>query len=326
MTYYKCKNCNYKTSIFSDIKKHINLKKLCITELNIGFEYSKDQIVILSLIPYNKNNKQDIDEDKVKDVKNIYENRNELINILSESNKDKKKICKFCHQHFLKLQDLRTHLLLECFSKEINKNKDINISNNKDINISNKDINITNNIINNNNVTNNIIQNITANITVQFESLVPFEQNWDLSKISDLEKKFEILCSDIMYTSLLNKILENNVNLNVVIDKNKNIGFIYQNKDNKYIKMNIEDITENSMEKLHDNLLEINNNLIKKESIYKDLSEFNEERIKKKLTDYKKIPDTKKKVNEFIADMFDKKKQEAYEISKNMNNLLNLGY
>ena len=90
--------------------------------------------------------------------------------------------------------------------------------------------------------------------------------------------------------------------------------------------MKIEEITENSMEKLHDNLLEINNNLIKKEAIYKDLSEFNEERIKKKLMDYKKIPDTKNKVNEFIAEMFDKKKQDAYEISKNMDNLLNLGY
>ena len=321
MTYYKCKNCNYQCKIFSDMKKHINLKKMCVKQLNPGFEYSIDQIIILSLIPYNDDGTQSINENMIKDIKYIYENRDELLNILNETDKIKKKECKYCCKKCNKIQDLRNHLLLECFPKEMSKGS------NK------KESTLNYNIINNNTTTNilsNTINNITnniTNITVNIQTPVSFNENWNLSEISDNEKKFEILCSDVMYTTLLNKILENNVNLNVVIDKQKNIGFVYKNEDEKYVKMKIEEITENSMEKLHDNLLELNNNLIKKESYFKSQSEFNEERIKKKLIDYKQLPDTKKKVNEFLADMFDKKKNEAYQISKNMSNhLIEEGY
>jgi len=92
MSYYKCKNCNYKTKIFSDIKKHVNLKKICFKELNSSFEYSKDQILILSLIPYNQNNTQQIDENIIKNINNIYDNREELLNILNENDKSKLKV------------------------------------------------------------------------------------------------------------------------------------------------------------------------------------------------------------------------------------------
>ena len=76
MTYYKCKNCNYQCKIFSDMKKHINLKKMCIKQLNPGFEYSIDQIIVLSLIPYNDDGTQSINENMMKDIKYIYENKN----------------------------------------------------------------------------------------------------------------------------------------------------------------------------------------------------------------------------------------------------------
>ena len=55
--------------------------------------------------------------------------------------------------------------------------------------------------------------------------------------------------------------------------------------------MDINDITENSMEKLHTNLLELNNNINENPTNFKDTIKFNEDRINNKLIDYKSKPD-----------------------------------
>ena len=104
MTYYKCKNCNYQCKIFSDMKKHINLKKMCIKQLNLGFEYSIDQIIVLSLIPYNDDGTQSINENMTKDIKYIYDNRDELLNILNETDKIKKKSVNFAVKNAIKFK------------------------------------------------------------------------------------------------------------------------------------------------------------------------------------------------------------------------------
>lgn len=330
MSYYKCINCDYSSSIFTDIKRHIIAKKSCLKNLDENNGLTKDQILILSLLPYDENNNQKINRNNIKNYKNIYINKRLLINLLSENDKNKKKICNFCSMSFNKIQELREHIILNCFEKQVLKNE----LNDKDNIISSNTINnITNHNIIQQNITqqnitqqNNICYN-TTNITFNIQNPISFDKNWDVSDINEFSKKCEILCSDIMYTSLLQKILENSNNLNVIIDKQKNIGFVYKNENEKYVEMNPNDIAENSMEKLHNNLIELNNNIHDKNCFFSSQIKFNEERIKKKLIDYKELNDTKQKVNDYITEMFDKKKKESLDISKNIDSkLLELGY
>jgi hypothetical protein len=311
---YKCLNCDYKTKKFADIKKHINLKKSCIKKLTPGFEYNIDQIIALSLLPYDEEGNQNIDKDKLLNIKYINNNKKILLDILNNIDKNKNKTCCFCNKYFTKIQELRQHILLDCFSIEMAKN-------NKDSNIKIE-----------NNTTNNII-NITVNIpqTSPIPNLLPlsFDKSWNLSEIDEFKKKYDILYSEVMYTTLLEKILENKINLNVILDTEQNIGFVYQNEIEKYVKMNIDDIVQKSMEKLRNNLLELNNTINNNAINFKTLNKSTEERINDKLNNYNSKPDVKKYVDNFIAEIFDKKKFDAYNISKsieNIDSLEKLGY
>jgi hypothetical protein len=89
MSKYICKSCNYSTKNFWDIKKHVNKKKLCYDNNNKSLiNLSKDEILVFSIIPYN-NEIQNIDD--VINIKNIYKNKEELFNILSDIDKKKNK-------------------------------------------------------------------------------------------------------------------------------------------------------------------------------------------------------------------------------------------
>ena len=87
-----------------------------------------------------------------------------------------------------------------------------------------------------------------------------------------------------MYTNLLTEILENEINLNVIIDKKNNddIGWIYKNDNDKYIMMNIKDIVNNSMNKLYKKLNYLNEDAIQKSDIDVDYLESTNYNIKKK--------------------------------------------
>ena len=50
MSYYKCKNCNYETSRFPDIRIHLSKPHFCKTEFNNYCFKSIDHKIILSLI------------------------------------------------------------------------------------------------------------------------------------------------------------------------------------------------------------------------------------------------------------------------------------
>ena len=62
-----------------------------------------------------------------------------------------------------------------------------------------------------------------------------------------------------MYTELFEEILKNNVNLNVIIDKEKKYGIVYKNNIDKYIKIELKDIILNTIDKLYNHLIYINN-------------------------------------------------------------------
>ena len=244
MAEYRCKRCNYKTKHFLDIKKHLNKKKLCIINVS-SLNYTNDQILILSLLPYYEN-KQNINVKKIENLDNILtKNKDKLFNILKDNDKNKK--CPFCNEIFKKNQDLREHIIIDCFIKEIIKDCDKN--------------NIINSFNNNNN--NYIIQNITNNIILSNKNPIPFDEDWITSHIPELKKQ-QLIFSKIMYTNLLEEILNNELNLNVIIDKENDLGLVYKNDIDKYIKMKIKDIIDNSMEKLNRKLNNINNIMLEK--------------------------------------------------------------
>jgi len=48
-----------------------------------------------------------------------------------------------------------------------------------------------------------------------------------------------------MYTELLEEILKNDINLNVIIDKDNDSAMVYKNSVDKYIQMKLKDIISN---------------------------------------------------------------------------------
>ena len=320
---YQCKRCNHKTNRYSNIVKHLNIKKQCSRTLE-SYNYSNDQLLILSLLPYIENNLS-IKENEIDYLKNsneIIKNKDKLLLILDNIDKQKLKICNCCSEKFKKIIELKKHILISCFYKKLEKEN----NNEKPTN----NIEGNNNVINNQNITTNITNNITNNIThihVDIKNLIPFDEDWDISKIDELMKT-KLIFSNIMYTKLLEEILKNEINLNIIIDKNDDSGMVYKNNIDKYIKMKVKDIIDNSMEKLHKNLMEFNSNIFN-EKFYQNsfLNSLKQSKnlIESKHLDYKNNVEIQQNIINFISDMFEKKKEDAVEISNkivNNNNLI----
>lgn len=117
-----------------------------------------------------------------------------------------------------------------------------------------------------------------------------------------------------MYTSLLEEIMKNEINLNVIIDKNSNSGLVYKNNIEEYIEMKLKDIVNLTMEKLKNQLLEINNDI--KDKVMKEVSDYYRKIITKKYIDYTKDKDIQEEVFDCVSNIFEKKKNEAIKISK----------
>lgn len=318
MIYYKCIKCDYQIKIFRDLKNHINIKKTCIKNI-LCMELSNDEILIMTLIPY-IDNKQDVDFSKIKNYKHTHKNKNLLLDELFNIDKSKTKICKYCSIKFNKIQDLKKHIILECFEKEMEKNfidNDLTKLNNLNINCNNitSNTNNTNNTSNINNTINNTNNTNITNIVVNITNPIPFDQNWDLSEIKELDKS-HLMLSQLMYTHLLQVILKNNTNLNVIIDKNKEFGLVYKNNFDKYIKMEIAEIVKDSMDKLHKNLVDINEDF--KNDIFFDkyVLEYKNKEINQKYDSYNNDKDTKKIVNDYISDIFYSKKDDSMQIMR----------
>ena len=332
MSSYNCKICNYKTNLFKDMKRHMERTNICKMEPNMYFQNTTDQNIILSLLPDDEKIKDLIIKVKSKDYQNLYQSRRRLLMKKLCGSEDCKKTCSYCNKKFNKIQELREHVLIDCFLEELLEKND-NLNNDNTPSIINNDNSHT--IINNNNsnnvtnITNNIdnsikdIDNSTTNIIINVP--ISFDKSWDISNIDTVSKKLEILCSDVLYTKLLEKILENKKNRNVLFDKKNNIGFVYENEYKKYISMNMKDIASKSMEKLHENLLEINND-VKKHTNKKNHEEYakdcieKEKKIKNKYTDYKDDYSTRNYANESILNIYNDNKDEAMEIFEKINN------
>ena len=156
-----------------------------------------------------------------------HQNKDKLFNILENVDKNKIKKCCFCNLEFSKIIDLRKHILISCFHKELEKeNKIIETIINGNNNLLNSNGNIINNTTNN---TNNTTQNITnIYLEVKTPTPIPFDEDWDISNI-DNKTRTSVLMSKFMYTTLLEEILKNDKNLNVhlMIHEYMEINYYY---------------------------------------------------------------------------------------------------
>ena len=312
---YSCKNCDeYHTNHISEISRHFLRKKQCMKSIK-SFDYSNDQLIILSLIP-----NKDIDNLKTKiskiDKNNniISKNKLELLDNIKLIDKQKLKKCILCNNEFSKISELKEHILLECFyefKKEVSNNIQISV-----IDSNNNSNNTINNITNNNNITHNIYLNI--------KNPIPFDDQWNISNIDNKEK---FIFSKIMYTNLLTEILKNEINLNVIIEKDNDSGIVYKNDIDKYIKMKSEDIIDKTMLKLKEHLLTINND--SQDYFIKDFLIMSKKVIEKKYEDYIENNDNLKvNVSNIIKNIYNTKKDDALEVSKTVLNddLSTIGY
>lgn len=58
--------------------------------------------------------------------------------------------------------------------------------------------------------------------------ITPFDEDWNAAHL-DEQTKINLLLSSIKFTKTIEKILENDINLNVLINKDKSTGLVYKN-------------------------------------------------------------------------------------------------
>ena len=108
---YICKKCDYSTTHFIDLKRHLIKRKKCSKKLE-AFDFSEDQLLILTLLPY-YNNIHYINNNEIQHLSksiDLYNNITELINIIEHNDKHKLKKCNYCNENFCKIIDLRKSL------------------------------------------------------------------------------------------------------------------------------------------------------------------------------------------------------------------------
>ena len=300
-TNYICKKCSFTSENYYTMQKHLNKKKQCLKNLE-SYNYSDDQLLVLSLLPVDNNIEKNIEYLKNSNI--IYKNKDKLLSTIEYINKNKIKKCMTCNIEFNKINDLKYHYITSCFYNELTKQH----NQNNIISMQNSQLSIN---------SNNITNNITNNIYIEINNPIPFDEDWDISKIAD-DKKTSLLISKIMYTGLLEEILKNEINLNVIIDKNNESGLVYKNDIDQYIQMKSKDIVDNTMNKLHKHLLEINSN--NNVSCLEECLKESKKIIIQKYNDYEKNCTTQKIVHDFISNMYENKKENAIKLSKNINN------
>ena len=234
-----------------------------------------------------------------------------LVLIKNDTDYDLDLFCCHCNKYFSTKGNLKKHCVKYLLNKNDEKNNEIENINN-----------LYDEKINNEKMTNNTINNITVNQQVNYNFYNvkypnSFDNEWDLSKISNENKIFLISCCNTKYSELLKYILQNDNNLNVIIDNDSNTGVVYKNDNEKFINM---DKSDKSLFKLNQQL----NNLCHEIIIKNDVSNITEKieneniNINQKYSDYTNN-NIKDNVQIIISSIFSEKKDES--ISK-MNSII----
>ena len=284
----------------SKIKNEIENKKNIDKIINEYDLNTKENIEIIhndniKIIDQNKNN---IVIDNLKDQLN--DNISENIKDNQQNTNESNFTCDICFKIFTRKYNLNRHKK-KCSPVKINNNMiDSKYTENK----------TTNNF---NTINNNYNKNLFVNLNLE-----PFDNDWDVSRITKFTRH-SILLSKIMYSNLLDNILQNEKNLNVVIEKETNTGIVYKNNVDKFITMNMQDIIDKSMEKLNKHLKDFYAESLKDDEFVIMDKIFQDQivNIENKYNEFKNNDEIKKKVEEFITQIYDKKKENALKLYNN---------
>lgn len=289
---YICKKCDFTTKNKYDMLKHLNKKKICIPsgieKYNITDEYNK-----------------------IESLKPIY--------IYDLDNTENLYKCINCSKCLKTKKTLNNHIKNCKIMNEITKNEIINMDKIEDIKEQTDKNNLTNITYNINNNINNIT-NINFNPIVNIH-LQDFKEEWKTDHIDEIVKKVILLCQN-KFSNLLIEILKNDVNHNVVIDKNSINAYVYNKEKMDFELKNRELIIEETLSKLKYQLLsltsEINNGLYTFDygNIDKAIKEINYKFKRYKILNKK----NKKEIDDVFINIYDTNKQEIannYNIKKN---------
>ena len=315
MTEFNCFRCGYKTKSRTCMKNHFNKKKKC--ELKLEYlKYNEDQVFRLSFIPYKDaintviNEAEEIENIDEYNSKIVHKTQSQVLDIIKNIHSEHEKKCPFCNEQFTKQMKLKTHILSFC--------KNIKIINDED-EMNNKNDSVVNNITyqNTQNTQNNIIFNFYTPDGTK-KSIIPFNEKWDTSHISD-EAKIKLFLSTVKYTKVLEYILKNEVNLNVLLDKNSESGYVYNN--DKIQKMKISDIIEQSMDKLNEHLEDFSKDILNNDifNINKSIIQNECTTCEKKTYDFHNDETIKKNVETYLSTIY---LQNEGKIKENFTNLI----
>jgi hypothetical protein len=275
------------------MKKHLNRKIKCTQDID-SYKYDDNFINEKSLLlKYNENG--DIEKKTTGD--------------------DNKIKCNNCNMNFTKKSNLLRHLkkcVIEVPEQQQPSSNHIENHIETQYNIANQhNISTTNNVI-----------------IVNSNNLRSFNEKWTIEHIDEYLRN-NIFLSGTKYTDLLDEILKDKNNLNVIIEKDSNYGLIYKNEEELYVNMKVKEIIEKSMEKLYEQL----------NDLYSSISNDNKMKINTKIIENeKKIMDnkydnfcnnnnnTKSVVENLLASIYEKKKDEAVVIADNILQTKKIGY
>ena len=273
------------------MKRHLNRKVKCPKNIE-AYNYSDEDLYNLSFIVHN--------EDQI-----ICNNLEEDVG---------KILCNYCFKPFSRPDNVKRHQ--KNFCKKINYN---NV---------NKTGNIINNITNIDNHTNNQTNNNIIIINANNTTLKPFDGDWAIEHIDSYLRQI-ILLSETKYTDLLDEILKNKENLNVIIEKDSNSGLVYKNENELYVNMKVKEIIDLSMQKLYDQLNSLYSNVLSNQISYKintNLIENEKKILDNKYEDFCNNNDTKNIVSNLFANIYEKNKFAAVEMSDKILSSKKIGY
>ena len=119
--------------------------------------------------------------------------------------------------------------------------------------------------------------------------------------------------SNSKFSKTLENILKNDVNLNVILNSDNDIGIVYKNQKNKYEPMSNKEIIELSMEKIYKHLKDFyqeiinnNNNDLSEASLKNELIE-----LEKKYSTFFRLEEAQNIVKNSFTNIYNNRKNEA---------------
>jgi len=282
----------------------VKLKKSSSPDENIGKKifsqnYTSENIQYTNDINLNLSKTMCLDKTLFSETL-IKENIQYIIDILPLKNQKIKAcdhfICNNCNKKFTRKSSMNRHKNNSCKLIINNKNK-----------VEDDDNTIINNIVN----TTNTINNIQINLNVN--KIIPFDEEWNTSHL-DQKTKLNLLLSSIKFTKSIEKILENDNNLNVLINSDKNTGIVYKNDIERFIPMNVDDIIDKSMYKLYNHLKTFSKDIKENNEFQIDNKIFDSEinLIENKYNEYNKNKLIQQNVQNHMIDIYNKNKKKIY--------------